>query len=365
VGIGTKVAVFADTALVNAMPSMQGADVRLQKLAAAYDSTVAPFIERNSVGVEDRDGNGRVVVLVAKNAQNAYAFPTGYGRVDCQQAGNTNGEAIQPTFTDFFASDAKFQAGFAKVVSTLVHETSHLADERNIYFPTNGTPRKETWWSAEGQAVLMQYLWAYGPDVSAGQAFSGNTATPPVRTIEGSSTGGFCELSNHAVLTQWYQLSSYGLACQYTRYLFAQSYRLNPRQSIQSLYTAWANIIDRRSTGTARTGMVASVTSDHDAMRDWLLSWYADSYVPSANPFFTEPSVDLRAWWSTWNRGTYPVPDVSLAVGSTQTATLTEPDARFYETTVKAGGTYYFAITGTNGSALNTGTVDVALFRTR
>ncbi len=365
VGIGTKVAVFADTALVNAMPSMQGADVRLQKLAAAYDSTVAPFIERNSVGVEDRDGNGRVVVLVAKNAHNAYAFPTGYGRVDCQQAGNTNGEAIQPTFTDFFASDAKFQAGFAKVVSTLVHETSHLADERNVYFPANGTPRKETWWSAEGQAVLMQYLWAYGPDVSAGQAFSGNTAAPPFRTIEGSSTGAFCELSNHAVLTQWYQLSSYPLACQYTRYLFAQSYRVNPNQSIQSLYTTWANIPDRTSSGKSRSAMLGTATSDHDAMRDWLLSWYADGHVAGANPIYTDPSVDLRGWWSTWNAGQYPVPDANLTLGSNQQASLAEPDTRFFEATVAATGSYYFTISAPRGMALNTNNVDVAILRAK
>ena len=363
VGIGNSVAVFADTALINAMPQMPGADLRLQKLATAYDSTIAPFIARNSVGVPDHDGNGRVVVLIAKRGQSGYAFPTGYGRADCTQTNNIDGEAIQPAFVDFFSSDVQFQHGFATVLSELTHETSHLADEQNFFFPPTGTPRRETWWSSEGQAVLMQYLWAYGSGVTAIQAFASNTPTPPMRTVEGSTAGGFCEQSSHQALALWYQLGSYPLACQYVRYLFAQSFGINPSQTIKDLYTTWADMPDRTSTGNARSAMLGTLASDHDAMRDWLLSWYADDHVTGVNVMYTDPSVVLRTWWSTWFPGQYPVPDAVLAAGAQQHATLGEPDARFYEITTSPGGSSYITVGGDAGPGLSTGTADVVVLR--
>ena len=111
--------------------------------------------------------------------------------------------------------------------------------------------------------------------------------------------------------------------------------------------------------------MLGVTASDHDAMRDWLLSWYADGYVAGANPIYTDPSVDLRAWWSTWNTGQYPVPDAILTTGSNQQASLAEPDSRFFEATVAATGSYYFTISTPTGTTLNISDIDVAILRAK
>jgi hypothetical protein len=224
--IAPSVAVFFDTALVRARGGIAGADARAAAFAAAYDSTVAPLLRDVTEGVPDADGNGRVVVLVALQAGSAFAYPTGYARVDCESRAVVLGEAMSLGGDAFVSAEDRI----GTAVSVAAHETAHVVDNAQRYFQAPFTPafRQDTWWSREGYAVLMQYLWALGPDTPAdafARVFTANRATAARRTIAGTAVGGFCERPDRAVLQTWYRLTgdAYPLACQAVRYALGQA----------------------------------------------------------------------------------------------------------------------------------------------
>ena len=335
--VAPSVAVFFDSALVRAAPA--GAAARAQAFAAAYDSTVAPLLAAVTEGVPDADANGRVVVLVALRAGNAYAYPAGYARPDCEAAGFTLGEAINLGGDAFVSADALI----APAVSVAAHETAHVVDNAQRYYQAAYSPalRQDTWWSREGYAVLVQHLWSFGPATPA-DAFTANRAIAARRTILGTLMGGFCERPDRAVLQTWYAggAAAYPLACQAVRYALGQAALRTPGLTARDLMVRWSQLRDRRRFADAMAGLGAEGSASA-LTGAWYLSWAADGVAGTA-PALQDPAADLRALTAASFPGAYAPDQTAIALGTSGgaalDATLAEPDALHVRVDLPARG---------------------------
>jgi hypothetical protein len=247
-----------------------------------------------------------------------------------------------------------------------VHETAHLIDRTPSAVVLRGVQRKETWWSVEGYAVLVQYLWSLGPDAERpSAAFTGNRAAPAVRTILGTGQGGFCERPERARWAQWFTPGgdAYPLACQATRYALERLALHDPSLSTRDLLTRWSTIRDRRTVAGAITALLGTDRPARAVTGEWLLSWVADDWVAGTAPALQDQAVDLRALYGAWFPGGYPVPDATLTLGEAVADTLGEPDVRFVEATLPADG--WLAVTGPGGAGLPADRADMMLLRVR
>lgn len=218
IAVGERVLVLTDTGGMRRLTAT--GRQRYASLAAAVDSDVVPFFERDlGDTLPDADGDGRLILLAAGGDQSSNSGIASYLAVDgCGTAANPQ-NGIQG-----IRLGIKMHAGQTTLVDALgvtVHELAHVNDLLRPEVPF--TLGRAANWPMEAYADMVRYLWFARGSVSITQAFTQTSFAPVTRTMEGMTSANQCAYPAPDAVPYFRSLiarpASYSLACQYLAWL--------------------------------------------------------------------------------------------------------------------------------------------------
>ena len=243
------------------------------------------------------------------------------------------------------------------VAYTLSHESGHVYDfsnlerwleERNFDFIRHD-------WTNEAVAAFFDWLTIMGGSESL---LNGNRdKAEPVG--DGFSTGWSCAYPSRASLRGFYTRSLYAYAttCQWTSWLSQQA--ADRGVSIGQVFSRLRDIPKRRTMADMYNAVIGTSRSPSEIVGEWLLSWYADDFVPGTAPPLQDRAFNLRKAVPG-----YEWPSVTWTDQSTSVRTqIGEPDVYMVE--IRASGSTIVDFRLASGENLPGDRLGVAILRAK
>lgn len=321
IAMGQTIAVLTDTATLRLSKSDARWAKAFDDLVALADTGVVPFLQANSRGIPDDDGNGKLIAYVTGVADIGNDISFVYSmRSDCP-AGSGAGESILLDWTPLLAG-APFVSPNS-VVSTI----ARIADIGWRDHVRSGS------WAIDGFGRLMAnlYLVRSSPD-----PLSLNLTHTP---LDASSQYAYCtfRLRDAFAAGTFNSLWTLVLGCDMMGYMF-QQYHAKFGGTLKDAVVAWSKVPITTTMEDADTYFQQPRGATR-SFPHWLLSWYADDYVAGVPQELTQSMWNLRQLWrNEWGSLPFTAPDIAL--GPTSPAAsfkLGAPDARFIEFVAPSG----------------------------
>lgn len=349
VGSSAHLLVLFDAQALRKAQANPAVRTRLLDFLNDYESTIPDFFSRTLPRWRRSE---RIPVLITDSsavAARGYAYPGWEAGPGCDGQPRRM-DLVWLDGTALFRGTAVRQA---RMLSTAVHETAHLAD---FALERRGTltPRRREW-TTEGFADVLRHLWVM-QDVD--DPFTRNQGdTPWTITPEGARVYSLCGLASDRPRPRGVSGSiDYPMACRMVSSLIARAVAGGqPEMRVLERFSALPSRLSFTQIANALNG---EHRLPNQVVGEWLLSWYADE-MPGTSAAIQDPMWNLRRFFPP-----SALVDAHIAQGGgVSNLVLEELDARYLELTVDPGTR--IAYTTQDGHPLSTSHTDMALLRVR
>jgi hypothetical protein len=331
-------------------------DARWAKFVAVYDSTLGKTRQAFLPGTFNaRQGEGRSVIYWSAigtyqnwtPSANALAF-----REDCREAqyrgtglNVPDGASMTLPSLDFdnparWTTDLEF---WSTIASLMAHETAHVYDHSTV------NDRYRLDWTNEAYAVFFEWLTMSGGSTAL---LDGNYT----RGVAGDH--GTCGDPSRSSLRGFYTrpLFHYPTTCQWESWLAQRA--ADQGIPLSSVFSKLREPIQRQTMAHMYNAVLGTNRPSSEVAGEWLLSWYADDFVPGTARALQDRAFKLRSVPG------YEWPSVVWADQSASVKTMIgEPDVFMVE--VRASGSTAIDIRLSNGLSLPSDRLGVALIRAK
>lgn len=373
VGANADLFVYFDTATVALAAGDSEYAAYVNDLLEAWTTYDRPLIQKLTRGLPDKDLNGHVDVLISH--QYGSPITTAFAAIDGFRDGCANGEGVWLPIPGAYGTvvpQPPFQL-HGGVVSTLLHEATHLTD---LGWPDQLAVARPTVELVEGFPTFVQAMLGTAQD----DAFLGaNFVRQGILHVHGSGGGTACVWPQRTYLVEVnsYSGAVYSGGCFAFSWLFAWDAARRHASAVDVL-PHWSDP-QLRWSQTSMAGFMARFLGDTAApWRPWgqmLLSWAADDRVPNAPPeisngVWNTPAVltDPIYYPPAALAFLPPIPDYRLSRGPAPFVfRIGAPDVRFLEVDAMDGAKWQFLSSIVRGQSKTAPppTFAVAILRTR
>lgn len=394
--VNARVAAVSNSAIILHDPRNPAGgftDADYNVFAGLFDSDINPLGVTTFGAPTDLDDNGRVLIVFTRsvneltpaNSADSYVGGLTHSRDLLPKAGSPTSQVCpgsnEAEMFYLLAPDPtgvagnKWDTAFVNSVTpaTITHEFQHLINfaRRRYINGSNGAapqPAEELWLN-EGLSHMAEELLYYRRTAKAPRTNIGGSvifASQPtfadwVDDMSGNFINYFYYVSDPASngpLIGTDGIETRGATWAFLRYLADQKFAADG--------SLWFNLVNSGETGATnlqnRLGIDAAGL--RGSLRDFTIALYADDFVGSIAPKYTQPSWDNRSISAGLRDFAWPLVTVGLKETEINPATIRAGGFKVFRFTGLSSVDAYIRVTGTAGSALPAG-ITVSVVRTQ